>query len=523
MAKNLVSSNRNLRMITSGALAGFLHTSEAEGIIVPPEPTGLNYATFTGDTVFDAPVDSGFYQATVPSGSDRTVWISSVSGNDANDGLTRQTPIRTIGRLAQLDRAGYNDVYLFDCLGTYNDAHLGFLRSGGIGKKVLGFYNAIAAGGRRPRFNKTGILYSNFNEGILHNAVFAGLDFYCEARDPASPNFNTALSSGIGFHGDVDGVEFHDNRFMFTEVVIQAKGYSQRSKNIVISRNVFYGSYITTSSYSIDTRPSCLFIKGNDSALLSENFCDYGGWHPDVIDAGANSRNHCWYLAEAIFDEFGNNSGNGNGLHTYSNIMLRGASHGIHQRPAGIQEYNFAARCSVGLQIGYDGKPLPPDWTAIQRYNVVTEGAMQERGINACQPNAACTTAVWGLVAATTNVTPGQFQIHDNIAAGIATGTAFRTASVGITSPPQLGAFSTSTGAIKERNIAWHWNTPTQGDEFGYVDPNRTLASYHAFHGGSGNFDEAAIHFRDRPLGAWNQNCTGRAIGDYVRAGFQIA
>lgn len=499
---------------------GRIWGKSASGIVEAPAPTGLEYTLFTGDTIFDAPVDDGFYRATVPTGSDRTIWISSVSGDDANDGLTRQTPIKTETRLAQLDRANQNDVYLFDCLGTYNSSNLNWLRSGAPGKKVLGFYNAIAAGGRRPLFNRQGLIYTNVNTPILHNVVFAGLDIHNEVRNPAHPNFNPDSHATFQFYGDIDGLEFYDNRFLFNELSIQARA-GGRIQNLVMQRNVFYGSYTNKSSYDTDERPSCLYIKGCDSAYLAENFCDLGGWHPDVENAGANSRNHCWYLAEAIFDEFGNNSGNGNGFHTYSNIFLRGSSHGCHQRPGGIQEYNFSARCSVGIQLGYQDRPLLPGWTAIQRYNVVTEGAMQERGINACQINAKCSHAVWGVVAATTNDGTAQFYIQNNIAAGLAQGTDFRTEFDGL-GDPQLGAFSTSLGAIKENNIAWHWDSPTQGDSVNYVDPGRNLASYHAFHGGSGDFLEAATHFRDRPLGAWNSNCTGKAIGDYVRAGFEV-
>lgn len=500
------------------------------GGVAEPVPPGLAWATFSGDSILD-PQPAGFYQAVAPTGDEGRLFYISNDGDDGDDGLTPETAIQTIPRLQTLSngRSGKNDVIMFDCMGSYSGA-LGFLTSGGGENKVIGFYNAIAATdhyghARRPRIQKTYELHSTlwnnygaaWNGTPVENLVFSGIDFYCERKDPDHPSFSMEGQTFSLFAGR--HITFDDCRFMYTELTAEPVN-ELRCDNIRLSRNVFYGSYVNTSSYSVNQRPSNIYITGTDSFHGVENFSDLGGWHPDIPDAGANARNHNWYLA-AYKNEGGVISGNLNDFHVEKNIFLRGASHGLHQRMGGIQEYNFAARCSIGIQLGYDNHPLEPGWTAISRFNVSTEGAMQERGINACAPGSICEGAVWAYCYATADSGPVTFEIHDNIASKLAEGEDFRTGDrqvyVGIRD--FLGPIDT---ANQSGNIAYEWTSPEQGHGPNYLDPGRTLADYHAHHGGSGSFEECAAHFRERPLRAWNPNCTGYAIQEWVREGFEI-
>lgn len=500
------------------------------GEIDQPASEGLTWIEFTGDSILD-PQPDGFHQAVAPVGEDGRLFYISNDGDDANDGLTPATAIQTIPKLQTLSngRSGKNDVYLFDCLSTFAGP-LGWMSSGGDQRKVVGFYNAQAAKStlgfhRRPRIQKTyeqhSTLWNNYgtawNGTPVANLIFSGIDFYCERKDPDHPSFSLEGQTFSLFAGS--NIDFEDCRFMYTELTAEPVN-DFRCDNIRLSRNVFYGSYVNTSSYSVNQRPSNIYITGTDSFHGVENFSDLGGWHPDIPDAGANARNHNWYLA-AYIKENGEIRGNLNDFHVEKNIFLRGASHGLHQRMGGIQEYNFAARCSIGIQLGYDNHPLEEGWTAISRFNVSTEGAMQERGINACAPGSICEGAVWAYCYATADSGPVTFEIHDNIASRLAEGDDFRTGDrqvyVGIRD--FLGPIDT---ANQSGNIAYEWTSPAQGHGPNYRDPGRTWARYHAHLGGSGNFEEFAEYCRERPLRAWNPALTGDAVQAWIREGFEI-
>src|SRR5262245_25827992 len=70
-------------------------------------------------------VDAGGWTTFSPSHDTRIVYVSSSTGSDVNDGLSRNTPVKTIFRGVSLLRAGFPDWLLFKKGDTWTDESFG--------------------------------------------------------------------------------------------------------------------------------------------------------------------------------------------------------------------------------------------------------------------------------------------------------------------------------------------------------------------------------------------------------------
>ena len=82
----------------------------------PDDDGGSPDAGITGDgddTTLLYPIDPAGFSVLTPSADSLTIYVSSSLGDDANDGLSEATPVKTVGRAVSMARTGYPDYILF--------------------------------------------------------------------------------------------------------------------------------------------------------------------------------------------------------------------------------------------------------------------------------------------------------------------------------------------------------------------------------------------------------------------------
>lgn len=458
-----------------------------------------------------------------PSADSRVIYVSDSEGNDSNDCLSPAAPCKTINKGRDKMRAGYPDHLYLKRGDVWRGQILDRFPSGRSTSEpaVIAFYGNS---GPRPKLENTS--QSNIGRGDVRFIHVIGLEFSAYKLDPTHPEFTGSGSANIVMVNNHRDILFEDNKFNYVEVVshkfTDKDGVSFVPRNITLRRNIWTGYYFNESSYHRDKRPSNIYAGVWDNFALIENVFDHGGWHEQVVGAGANMYNHNIYLQEGVTT---------NTL-IQGNIVTRGSSHGIQMRSGGLAEDNFFGRNAVGLSIGYKDPILAPGTRAHLINNVVSEGHSMVKGVDPCQNNNQanlCSRAVWGI---DVDVRGGDadWRAHGNIVSLLAPGDnqwrdmwdsnhnatwedkyQLVVTGIGNLDAPNISA---------SNNIVWKWSLNPNETTNTYPDPDRTLADYNAHLGGSRSFEAFIQVVTNRPLQTWDPKYTAYAINDYIRAGF---
>lgn len=531
MPITLIDITLRLRIMQSGPLAGKFFTGQLDGAPEIILPSG-SYPTFTGGVENLNP--AAFEVPTLHANAKRIYVSNSGSNSFTRDTTSALQPVATLAHAFSISQSG--DWILLDCNGTWNEqirGHTTGLKPGinATYKSVLGFYNT-GIDGRRPLISRQGApFWANNNTADVQNVLLTGIEFYNPAFDPGHPNYaNTqsayAHKAFFSVFGNTSGMTIQDCKFNFVELTFQ-RAQNLRPRNLKVNRNIFRGSHVSGSSTSQSNKPSNLFMSdsGHEGWVeIHDNCFDYGGWYPDASLAGANQYNHHIYIHESC----------GNLFSAKRNFWCRASSLGMHLRKGGIQEHNYASQCAVGIQSGYNAS-APVGWVPPEGYirhmldNVVSEGASQQRGPEACSVGGLCSGAVWGMAFPNDPQVQYSSVITGNIVSKIATGTRFQNAGGTLVNNRQAysGVPPNTTFA---NNIAYKWNNDTQGVGPSYVDPERTLGSYAKMILDNPAMDEYVAYdwimdtMVNRGLGQVNDSeFSALTLVNYTKSGFALA
>lgn len=432
----------------------------------------------------------------------KKIYVSSSSGNNSNNCLTPETPCQTIGAGLAKMRNGYPDHLYLKRGDVWRDQRMQNLHSGRSESEpaVISYYGTSGA---RPKIENSATALHIF-KGKMTNFHFIGLEFAAYKMDPKNPDFTGAAPANVVLLGGNENVLFEDVKFNLTEVVVQIWN-NEPPKNIQFRRNIWNGSYYNTSSLDRNKRPSNLYADGVDGLLIEENVFDHGGWHRTIANAGANMFNHNIYIQYTT---------KAHNLILRNNIITRGSSHGAQLRPGGLAENNFFGRNAVGLIIG---KPAVEGVRAHAINNVVSEGHSMVKGDKACTGSGLCTAAVWGIEFNLSGT--ADYQAHGNIVSKLAHNDTAWTKKYPILVRQALAGMN-GANLKSSNNIAWKWDSDTQGTDKNYPAPGRSLGGYYKSIGGTNDFDGFMNVVLNRSPGTWNKKYTAAAINDYIRAGF---
>lgn len=266
-----------------------------------------------------------------PSSDSRTIYVSSSTGNDANDGLTQGSAVATLAAGEALIRDGYADHLLLKRGDTWENQNWSEWTKSGRSADEPIFIGAYGSGSR-PLINtgvETGFAVAA-NTSDVSNVAIVGLHFDPHLRDLDPSN----KPNGIKLRGGGENFWVED---------CYIDGFSQNLHpedltNVSIRRNTIINSYSTTG------HSSGIFSDDVDGLLIEGNFLDHNGWHETYVGAEADTFSHNAYITHGTRNAT-----------IRDNIFSRGSYAGLKFQPTEGTHYlinNFFVDNGQGFQIG---------------------------------------------------------------------------------------------------------------------------------------------------------------------------
>jgi hypothetical protein len=463
-------------------------------------PQLVSIAPATGDTWTDF----------TPSLDTRMVFVSS-QGNDSNDGLSQVTPVRTIARGKSLIRHGYPDWLLFR-RGDVWDAPIGaWVASGRSAAEpiVIGSYGP---GATRPLFRTGGASGITFTGGgsappTMDHVAVVGLEFYADARDPASPTYvgpGQWPSRGLQYLRPGENLLIEDCAFRMYSSNIVVEGEGSGLRGLKIRRCVLADAYGLSGVYY----GHGLYMYNAHNVVIEGNVIDRNGWE-NGPGLQASIYTHNIYIQQL----------NSN-VTLRRNLIARAGSHGVQLRSGGTIVDNVFVRNGISILVGGDAGTTNPNNEVIG--NVVLNGS----DISSTAPRG------WGIDASHLPAITvrdnlivqnnGSFQIGLNFNSVVA-------ASVTQNTWVQwnggnLQQSATWPGFVVDRNIL------SQGTAFAsnrlagavpFEQSSRSLGAFDARIGGSGSTDNFLEGARRQSRRRWLPAYTAPAVANWMREGFR--
>jgi hypothetical protein len=448
----------------------------------------------------DLPTTTEGFTDLEPSEDSRVIYVSSSEGDDSNDGLSEETPLKSVDAGLNTLRDGFPDWVLFKRGDTWDEGFGGWTHGGGRSpteRMVIGAYGE----GERPRFEfrGTGISKHGGVDGPpeSNNLAFVSLHFNATQHDVTQGN--TGGSTGpmcINWLRPSVDVLWEDMRFQWCGVIVQAELPG------TVARWRFFRSQFLDSYASVEEHSSGIFLNGVTTFSIEESMFDICGWYPSVAEAEPTIFNHCIYWQKQSPTD---------GL-VRGNIIMRGASHGVQMRSAGKVLGNVLAHNAIAGFLADDIQPGEAYGEAIGNLILESEDTIPREGHPVEGNNAVPRGWGWGLETNNLDGVTYRYVMKDNIFSHCnATGTCS-------TAPAEFENSEISG------NIVWDWKSMSgrelQESPGPFKDPDRTLASYNGSLGGEESFEAFATEIRRQSKTNWRKEYSAEAVIEYFRDGF---
>jgi hypothetical protein len=288
--------------------------------------------------LFSVSLDANGFTVVTPSQHSRVVHVSSTLGDDANDGLSPERPVRSIARGASMLRDGSADQLLLNRGDVWREA-LGEWSKGGRNAQepmVIGAYGA----GPRPRLEtgtRTALSISSASTDVEHLSIL-GLHLVASARVPGMADFVAGSDGGNGLRvlANVEDLLVEDCVIQAYETNVLLQDHNGPQHNVVIRRSSIVDAYSAGQGHS-----QGLYAYGVVGLTLEGNLFDHNGWSETVPGAPATMFNHNIYL-----------SSNNANVVIRGNVIANAASHGLQARSGGRVENNVFLDNPVGMTFG---------------------------------------------------------------------------------------------------------------------------------------------------------------------------
>ncbi|MEM6392426.1 MAG: right-handed parallel beta-helix repeat-containing protein [Planctomycetota bacterium] len=278
-----------------------------------------------------------------PSRDSRIIYVSSSTGDDANDGRSPQTAVKTPWRGYNLLRSDRPDWLLFKRGDIFTERMPGFYKSGRSASEplVVGAYGE----GPRPVFQSSDTIIGNHANRAgarpLRYITFRDLHFYSNTRDPDSPDFDWDIAKknihGIRWVHPAKNITFENlliEHFQQGMSLIPMDPGDTRAIagwDFAVRRCVVRYNYGTWKD-GHRGKSQGLYSDRVDGLRIEGSVFDHNGWDPRVSGAYKNKFNHNLYI-----------SGTNARVVIAGNIITRAGSNGIQLRPGGVIDGNFFA------------------------------------------------------------------------------------------------------------------------------------------------------------------------------------
>ena len=500
-----------------------------------------------------------------PSADSQTLYVSSSTGDDENDGRSEEKPKRSIAAGKRLLRKGFPDRLLLRKGDAWDESFGDWSLSGRSASERM-VVSSYGSGAERP---------------LLRTGTSDGLDAFSERQNDhvavVGLHFRADKYTGSGTQprgflilGEVQDFLIEDCCIEGYETNLVVQGASEypapkgRHKNIAIRRCVVVDAYSTGTANS-----QGIFASGTDGLLLEENIFDRNGWRDDVKGSAPTWFRHNIYVQNLNTD-----------VVVRGNIVAR--TDGMQVRSGGRIEDNLVLHNAIGIILGGGGFPAIEtegvDVTA--RRNVVLDGgdlqegsprgwgihlsnlrkALVDSNVIAHNTSGHAPFPVifdvandgrgvektvfsnnvvydWGGPARFAGPSPGKFDVlleknrfqnevtkdplvQHEPAVGAAGVRSVQNSFHSIADPKawmQIGGTMSFTDWRQRVQ-----DTTSSAERASFPDSSRTIASYHASIGGEASLGAFMVEARKQSKANWRPQYTARAVGDYIRAGFGL-
>ena len=303
-----------------------------------PPHTPARLEPLEARTLMAVSADANGFTVVTPEASSRVVYASISLGDDANDGLSPNSPVKSLDHAKSLLRSGSPDQLLLARGDVWHEPLGEWTKSGRSAQEpiLVGAYGV----GARPRL-ETGTR-SAFSitspKGEVEHVSLIGLHFVASARVPGSADYVAGSDGGNGLRilSRVDNLLVEDSVIQAYGDNILLQDYRGRATNVTIRRTAVLDAYSTTGGNS-----QGLYADGVDGLTLEGNLFDHNGWSETIPGSPATIYNHNIYLS----------STNANVV-VRDNVIANASSHGLQARSGGRVENNLFLDNPIGMTFG---------------------------------------------------------------------------------------------------------------------------------------------------------------------------
>jgi hypothetical protein len=293
--------------------------------------------------LFSVSTDANGWTVITPPKDARVIYVSSSTGSDSNPGTSSAKPLRTVAAGLSLLRDGAADQLLLERGDTFHESLGMWDKSGRSADEPL-VIGAYGTGARPVLATGAGFGFETSGGAVEHVALI-GLDFYADARDPASPTFRTSENvPGIQLMARGGDILIEDCavRDYGTNIVVQST--HGPIHDVTIRRSAVLDAYCPTA------HSEGIYAEGVQGLTLEENVFDHNGWNASVSGAVPTIFNHNAYLTNTT-----------TGVVAHGNIFANASSHGMEARSGGDIQDNVFLDNPIGLDYGLvRGSPVTP-------------------------------------------------------------------------------------------------------------------------------------------------------------------
>lgn len=517
-----------------------------------------------------------------PSADTVKIFVSSSSGDDANDGTAPEKAVKTLKKGASLLTSGQPDWLLLkrgdawvnetlytEATGVDESKNGVWNKSGRSASEplVISYYGDMKQPRPRLKTGRKAAIFTAKDDTVNHLAI-VGVRFSAHTRDKSQPEFQAARGySGINWQSKTDGLLIEDV-FVdhYKDAIIMQAPSQDAIQNVTIRRSLLVDSYQLETTPEPFNHSQGIYADYVKNLSIEENVLDHNGWADGIEHAHKTQYNHNIYIQVTCKD-----------LKVERNILTRGSGHGLQARPGGLVTDNLFAQNPLALSFGLvrgTKDPLPGGVTGEVSGNVILEGndisadlrrgfGMEIANIKSAAvfdniiANNASTSKYGYAIQFDTDQDAGIYNlvVENNIIHNWASGLYFgdfkfeNMAFQGnVIAGPSLDVFllkapgGLSSGVTFANNT---WATETskwfeidgaqvsfsqwkstrepsaKQEKVAFVDPSRSLGSYSKSLGKEETFEGFIAETRHQKRGNFRDQYTAQAAIDYIRKGFE--
>ena len=242
-------------------------------------------ATITATTKQNVTLDGNGWTTILPSTDTQIIYVSSSTGSDSNDGLSANTPVKTIAHAESMITTAWtgsssnpiwnHSVWILLRAGDTFHESFGGWKWGGTSATSPSMISSYGNGARPIVATGTDSgIYLQGGGGTpasLSYVAITGINFYADGRDPNSPTYVGTTSDPGGLTDLLGGqnllIENCEFQF-YKDNIVEEGGRS----NFTLRRS------IVANSYSVDAHSQGLYMYALLILLLEDNLFDHNGW-----------------------------------------------------------------------------------------------------------------------------------------------------------------------------------------------------------------------------------------------------